>query len=34
MAGEALTPDKRTHAYMSQESYTGSAKRVHNTYHM
>ena len=25
---------KRTHAYMSQESYTGTAKRVYNTHHM
>jgi hypothetical protein len=33
-ADTALNPDKRTHAYMSQESYTGSAKRVYNTYHM
>jgi hypothetical protein len=29
-----MCPEKRTHAYMSQESYTGSAKRVYNTHNM
>jgi hypothetical protein len=29
-----MCPEKRTHAYMSQESYTGSSKRVYNTHNM
>ena len=28
------TTTKQTYAYMSQESYDGSAKRVYNTHHM
>ena len=33
LSGDTRT-EKRTHAYMSQESYTGTAERVYNTHHM
>ena len=32
--GLTISTEKRTHACMSQTSYTGSAKRVYNTHHI